>query len=289
MQIKLFLILILSLKAFSYSFEQSQSSENYNYNSQELTKWFKVKNPKYFAIAIHGLNARPSSMDAVILQLNKLNISVLRVSLRGHRGDIKELEAVNTSTWQKDLDFHIQMLYSENTKSLPVIGLGYSIGGLLLANKLVSDSQFKLEKLVLLSPAIDLAWYVELAKNGIGFVSKKRRIVSFNSKDYQANLHMTANAYNSFVEIYQHFKNKKMDKLINIPAILVIDPDDELISAQKIEENFVNKSNGQWSLYKMPNEGAEYHNKAHHLFLDSVTMGQQSWKKFTLKLNDFLK
>ena len=117
---------------------------------------------------IHGLNQKPEKMGAIISILNQESIDVLNLSLRGH-GDNYVMEGRQNHDDQRLASFrkktyelwsnevyraYRQVRLRGELKKVPVFFLGYSLGGLLGCDLLVSHPEVRFDRMVLFAPAV---------------------------------------------------------------------------------------------------------------------------------------
>ena len=134
----------------------------------EDTIWVAPRSmPGAVAVVVHGLNLKPSRMNAIVSELNKKNILVLRVSLTGHRGDLKEFKLVERSDWLNDL-LHAHRIASQKAESsgVPLYYVGYSLGCPVVLDLMASNKEITFDKAVYFAPAIALRRYTHLIKTG---------------------------------------------------------------------------------------------------------------------------
>ena len=114
-----------------------------------------------------------------------------------------------------------------NLYGTPLFFVGFSMGGLLGVDLLSSNPNVKFDKMVLFAPAIKMHKRNSLLK----ILSPFPRIVvpSIAHKSYLTNDGTSIAAYNALFEMYAHLENN-LDSKINIPTVVFIDEQDELIS-----------------------------------------------------------
>lgn len=87
-------------------------------------------------VLVHGLNLAPSTMDPLARWLAGQGFVVARVELSGHRQSFRELMRVRQQDWLSDISAAVQALgrLEGEARSTPLAGVGFSLGGLLLAH-----------------------------------------------------------------------------------------------------------------------------------------------------------
>jgi predicted alpha/beta hydrolase len=87
-------------------------------------------------VMVHGLNLDPATMDPLSEWFASQGFVVARVELRGHRDSYREFIGVRHEDWQADVASAVAALnrLEPSVVSAPLFGVGFSLGGLLLAH-----------------------------------------------------------------------------------------------------------------------------------------------------------
>ncbi len=255
--------------------------------------WFKAETPDNIngvALVIHGLNLRPSKMESIIKLLTDSGIDVLNLSLRGHGQnyfhekdvDTREarMEAFKTVSYKLWMDethrAYVHARKRGDEKKAPLFLVGFSMGGLMGADLLVSHGDVRFDRMVLLAPALDI--------HGLHYVAKLLSLFpglvlpSFTSKSYLANNGTPMAAYNALFETIQHF-NQHVGAKLNVPTIIFIDPKDELVSYRKLKQRVEKESLDRWQIRLLEKGKTGVQEKMHHLIIDEPSVGTDTWNQ----------
>ena len=85
-------------------------------------------------------------------------------------------------------------------------------------------------------------------------------------------------AYNALFEMYDHFSNHLGPK-INVPTVVFIDKQDELISFSGLQEMVQKQNLNQWKIYPVEKDSRATEIKMHHLIIDQAALGPVMWRK----------
>jgi esterase/lipase len=245
---------------------------------------------KGVALVIHGLNVKPDKMDSIITLLIHSGIDVLKVSLSGHgknynhTGHIDESKArmetfkrVSYELWMKETyqayDLAEKM---SREKHVPLFLVGYSLGGLLGIDLFSTCSTVYFNRMVLLAPPLHVHALYYALKFLLPF--PKLVIPSFTSASYRANFGTPAAAYHVLFEAIEYFHHNMRPEL-NIPTIVIIDPQDELVPYERLERTIKSRSLDQWKLYLLKKSEKDAKRKPHHLIIDESMVGKGSWDR----------
>ena len=266
---------------------------NFSKADDNLVRWFSGESPmkiKGVAMVIHGLNLRPDKMAPMISLLTHLNLDVLNVSLRGHgsnylhtRGKdgvmarLEAFKAVSYEIWMDETYRAYRLAKRRSEKeNVPLVFLGYSLGGLLGADLFASHSDVGFDKMILFAPAFDLYAVSYVLKLLSPFPSLV--IPSFSSRSYLSNYGTPMAAYNSLFDAIEHLKNNLSVKL-NVPTIVFIDPHDELVSYPGLKEMVKDRCLDQWKFHLVQKQKKGMKVKLRHLIIDEASVGKDTWNE----------
>jgi len=265
-------------------------------------RWYQAANPEKIsavALVVHGLNLRPDKMESIITLLTDSGIDVLNLSLRGHGRNYTgkthidsakaRLEAFKTVSYQLWIDethraYHIVRERSAQ-KKLPLFFVGFSLGGLMGVDLFASYPDVYFDRMVLLAPALSMHAINYTAK----LLSLFPRLVipSFTLADYRANNGTPMAAYNSVFEAVKHF-NKNVNPEINVPTLIFIDQQDELISYGGLKRLVKNKQLDQWKFHHVQKGKTGVKEKMRHLIIDEPSVGKDMWQEMRIAIIDHL-
>jgi esterase/lipase len=277
------------LLALAHSDERSVEKEAEN----PSIRWYKRKNNTKLtgvALVIHGLNSRPDKMESIIAKMNDFGIDCLNLSLRGHGENYSALNHMNSADarmetfkcvtyplWKNEAYQAYQRVKKmSNRYATPSFFVGFSMGGLLGVDLLSSNSKVTFDKMVLFAPAIKMHKRNSLLK----ILSPFPRIVipSIAHKSYLANDGTSIAAYNALFEMYAHLENNLNPK-INIPTVVFIDKQDELISFSGLQNMVQDQNLDQWKIHPVKKDKTATKIKMHHLIIDEASVGNNMWQE----------
>jgi esterase/lipase len=273
--------------------EQFNNHQLFKYSKTELSQWMdplseNMGDQKGVILLAHGLNLKPSKMNSLAHSFSRHGYFSLRVSLSGHRGNLSEMKLVNRNLWLSEMKAHYCMALEKSQQlGLPLYFIGYSLGAAVLLDLLKSrDLKNNFQKMVVIAPAIRVHWYTRFPKL-LAFFSRKIVIPSLNNEDYRMHKGTTTAAYEALHKIIDKFDTPHKKKLKN-PILVIIDPDDELVSLSKIETMIEENKLDNWDIFKVSNDKASVAKKYHHLIIDPPTMGEVNFSQMESRILKFL-
>jgi esterase/lipase len=269
---------------------------------QPELKWFPAENPSQrsgVALVVHGLNLRPNRMKGIIGLLNTLGIDAALLSLTGH-GDayltegiplkvtrLESFKKVTYPMWQQEIVKAYQAVRTAAGDSLPLFLVGYSLGGLLSCDLMISRPDIKIDKMVLLAPAL-IPRGLKLSFFKLLSPFSRTIIPSRSPASYRANRGTPLAAYQSLFQAVDHF-HKNLNSKLNIPTLIFMDKWDELVSYKKTKSFIVDKNLTQWQLQVIKNNKNSVNQGFRHLIVDSLAVGTQNWELVEHSLTTHLK
>ena len=238
---------------------------------------------------VHGLNMKPSKMDALAKLLRSSHINTLRVALTGHRGDPTELQSVTRKKWLQDFaDAYADIEARALKENAPQHFIGFSLGGTLVHDFLLERSDAHFDRMVLLAPAIALTRRATLIRllellRPLGHLM----IPSLSHPLYQANAGTSIAAYNALLDSY-HRIHRKHFRASNIPTLVVTDPEDELVNADGIDHLIAHNSLNRWTTMRVTHARNTLRLKYHHLITDPDALGEEEWERVASAIQNHL-
>ncbi len=248
-----------------------------------------LETAKGMVLVVHGLNLKPEKMSAIIAVLNEIGLDALLLSLKGHgeesgnlntgqiaRLRLKAFKKVTHRIWQDEVREGYK-LCQQRAESLgcPIYFVGYSLGGLLGCNMVLSYRTPVFERMFLFAPAI-ATHRVRVPFFRLLYLFPGIVIPSLSPKNYRANRGTPVAAYLSLLEAVRGFK-ARLNSSLNIPSVVVIDRDDELVSYQKIKSLVKNHQLTQWLVHKIKRNPHRLKYPFHHLIIDQSSAGDSEW------------
>lgn len=261
-------------------------SENYS------LRWYDSQSPdraEGVALVIHGLNLRPCKMESIINVLTDSGIDALNLSLRGHgenydrhldndpaRARLATFKSVSYESWMDETCAAYSAARGRSVKMrVPLFFVGYSLGGLLGVDLLASRPDIQFDKMVLFAPAIKM----HLRNNLIRLLSPFPRLTipTFTLASYQSNNGTPMAAYNALFNSLKNFSGHTGPK-INVPTLVFIDKNDEIVSFCRLKQMVKNENFDQWQFYIVKKESTKEPAKIHHVIIDEPSTGEDVWK-----------
>ena len=85
-------------------------------------------------------------------------------------------------------------------------------------------------------------------------------------------------AYNSLFDAIKHFKNNLSAKL-NVPTIVFIDQQDELVSYQGLKRMVEDSRLDQWKFHLLQKGESGVKVNMRHLIIDEPSVGKETWNE----------
>lgn len=237
-------------------------------------------------VIVHGLNQRPSSMDSLQAYLGELGFHSYRITLEGHY--VSNDQTFEALQWEQDVRMGIREA-TTRYPTLPLYLLGYSLGGLLVTDVLEQDAAIHPAKVVLLAPALSLHTFIEPVRLFTIIPFGTLRTMNFAPRGYRRFPNTPFFWYANTAEIYESTSERRADaRLKSIPTLIVVSPDDELISPSGLEEWVEqNDLRPMWRIEMVAPEPLD--SRLHrHLIIDQNSLGDAEWTRMKVLLRDFL-
>ncbi|MGD2187734.1 MAG: alpha/beta hydrolase [Desulfobacterales bacterium] len=277
---------LLAIKDADKDFRKNQPGNS-------AIRWYKrTKSARLngVALVIHGLNGRPDKMESIIAAMTAAGIDCLNLSLRGHGENYSQLDNIDSAEarmasfksvsyrlWRAEIyQAYQQAKIKSNRYRTCVFLVGFSTGGLLGVDLLTSNPYIKFDKMVLFAPALKMRNRNYLLKTISPFPGLV--VPSFGPDDYLANKGTPVAAYNALFEASKHFE-KNLDHKINIPAVIFIDKQDELISFSGLKAMIEKQKLDQWKLHPVKKDERTAEIEMHHIIIDEASVGKKMWKE----------
>lgn len=264
-------------------------------SNEDGVEWIKSIHPDRLngvALVIHGLNLQPDKMESIIALLTHSCIDVLNLSLRGHgknyiqranidghKARMETFKTVSYKLWIKET-YRAYGLAGNRSheKQVPLFLIGFSLGGLMGATLFASYPDVYFDRMVLLTPALYIHKIYYLAK----ILSPFPRLVipSFLIKSYCSNRGTPVAGYNALFEAIEHFK-KNMAAKLNVPTLIFIDSQDELVSYRRLKRIIKNGKLHRWRLHPVKKHTTGAKEKMHHLIIDESSLGKDAWNEMS--------
>ncbi len=247
---------------------------------------------KAYALVVHGLNNKPSIMQAIIERLNATGVYVLNVCLAGHSDAVKnyaekkcllhEFKKATREIWQEQIRNAIMVL-NDIKQSKPSYLIGYSAGAV-LSLELIHRHCIAFDKFVLFAPAISFRSAHRLL-HYIPF--KKMLIPSFLDEAYCSNRSTPLSAYNAIIETSRECHKNAIQTCLNRPSLVIMDPKDEMLSIKGMRQFIADKQLSKWRLLSI--DGGAGRGNYHHLVTSNNFVGEDNWRLIWTEIDSLLK
>ncbi len=243
--------------------------------------------PTAVAMVTHGLNTKPEKMDTITGSLRSQGMWVFRISLTGHTGgDISEYANATREAWLED----VRKTYREarrlaDENHVRLFYVGHSLGGLIAEDFMNTDSDVRIDRLVLFAPAIAVRPTSYLAK--ILFIfNKDLRFPSTSPEAIRANNGTPVGAYRALFDTIDHFRASSMEGS-HVPTLILIDPKDELVSLQSIRRLRSEHDLSEWRILTIDHPELSP-GQYHHMIFDEPSLGYAEWTRVERLMLAFL-
>ncbi|MBF0360776.1 MAG: hypothetical protein HQK49_07185 [Oligoflexia bacterium] len=258
-----------------------------------------INEAKAVALFIPGLNLKFQKMDAISKILEDEKIIVIKVKFNSNLNSSDDV----FNNWSRDVEQGYNtarnLMATIPSKNNPkLILVGYSLGAALglelgLRPGLNIKRNYIYDKMILLAPAITLQWYTSLIKI-LYIFGDKMMITSRNHPDYIEKSGTYIAEYKALFRVINEIEEmEQMGGALNIPSLLLMDPDDELIDYSKTKQFIEKRSLNKWKVVEVIKDKeldriAERKNLPKHLIVDEFSMGTAGWKKIKDELISFV-
>ena len=242
------------------------------------------------AFVIHGLNTNPERMDELARLAQNAGFTTTLGRLSGHDNQQKDESnhSISAENWQKE--FSIQ--WASATKKCALqndqrLLIGYSLGALLGLSLFDGSAPIDMPtKMILIAPALVLQGKTNLIR-AISFLPFGG-LPSANHPDYRARAWTPFSEYSALFKLTDEWKRNAWKKTNQVPTMVVLEADDELVDSKKIESQIKERQMTQWEPIWISNQSSQLRPKYHHLIIDERSQGSDQWKKFSGWVMNFL-
>ena len=244
-------------------------------------------------LMLPGLNLAPAKLQPLAMFLAGLGHQVARPALRGFGpGEEQAWAGVSAADWLEDVDRAWADLSNCHPGAVPSL-VGYSMGALLGLTWSLSRG-IPLRRAVLISPALQLKWYLPPALRVLGAVLPgSLRLPSKGPSPYLARRGTSLAAYGAMAALLRDFRRELARRPPGgaglPPQFLAYSPRDELISTGYLAryrsrcQAVAGAPVAVHVLGHRPRAGCPY-----HLGIDAHTLGDSEWAAFAAALEGWL-
>lgn len=210
-------------------------------NSLPFLTLLPAASPRAVVVVGHGLNMRSAAMDQLCSPLLSGGAAVVRVTWSGHLVDGEPTEAllarwkgITSQDWKADwMVAQGEGAALARRHDIPLTYLGFSLGGL-LQTRMLLDSDVRVDRQVLLAPAIRLRWRVH-ALQGVRRFPGRLVVPSFAPRAIRSHPGTSVAAYSALFGLETSLDVVPVPERLKLPTLVFMDPDDELVSQTRLE------------------------------------------------------
>ncbi len=236
---------------------------------------------------IHGLNQDPRSLDALILELQRVGFHAYRPILAGHLE--KTSEPFPSEVWVNETTAAI-VAARKRYPNLPILLVGYSLGGALATLSASEPGEPPTPTaMVLIAPALSLRWPLDVAEY---LDVTPRSVLEFPSlapDGYRRFPDTPLFWYANTLDLYARADQlSDATKLHQIPTLVLLNPNDELVSDTGMITWISSRGLANSWTTKEITPKPTLRGLPAHLFIDEFTNGSASWSVMIGAIKNFL-
>ncbi|MEZ4753806.1 MAG: alpha/beta hydrolase [Bdellovibrionota bacterium] len=245
----------------------------------------KLKTPKGSIILLPGLNFKPEKMDELANLLNQTGYDTYRLSLTGNfQGSPEASSQANWFSQIKD-----SWCRAKANNSSKIILAGLSMGGSLAVNFVDKNPNFKIDKLLLFAPAIEIKFYANFLYGITWLRFFDVSLPSFTPEAYRAKKFTSLKTYETLLELETDSQNLiNSEALSNTPTLIFLNPNDSLVSYSDTLSWIKAKKLIDWRLSTI-NSKPKISGLKDHIFTDEQSAGTEAWMKIKNEIRKFIK
>lgn len=255
--------------------------------------WLHAGQPGAVVVLVHGFNLNPRVMNEMAAVLQAGNMDVLQVSLTGHRMSLSpedrrdEFGAMEGfHVWQANMDLAMSEAATRAASlALPLHLVAFSMGGLLGVDYINRHETARVDRAVLLAPALSLRWTSWLLRP-LGALPDFL-LPSLGPDRYKANQFVPVSAYEALYEGVAQLEEQARPERLDIPALVLVSRGDELVSGEGLEEFIARHGLDSWRLHHLDNSAGD-DEVLEHVIVDRNSLGERAWESVTERILSFL-
>ena len=260
-----------------------------------LQSWSPTGQIRGYAMVVHGLNTRPSAMQAVVKELVTAGIHVTLVILTGHeeprpdespeesKARLQAFRAATRERWHADVVHGYIGLEQVASSDAPRLFVGYSLGGL-LGLELIQQGRLHFDRMLLLAPALAIHrrnWILRWLP-----VPRSSLLPSVMPRRFRANHWIPLSAYLELFRSVDALHAVSSTDALNIPTQVWIDPCDELVSLVGIQDWVRQAQLDNWQINRLSlGHASLLRGCFHHLIIDPGCTGESVWRQMVESIN----
>ncbi|MEZ4862589.1 MAG: alpha/beta fold hydrolase [Caldilineaceae bacterium] len=215
--------------------------------------------PQGVALVIHGLNLKPARMQPLINELQRMGIATVLCSLRGHgknytptpnlsaeEARLRSFQQVSAALWRAEvLDAYAQAAHYADAQQCPIYLVAFSLGALLGCELGANTPAVHFDSMALFAPALAIQPLAHLLR----LLTRWPRLTipSLSDPLYRANRATPLAAYGALFHTLAKLRQQPLTRL-NVPTLVFIDPQDELVSYRGLQRLIQRKALTAWRI-----------------------------------------
>jgi esterase/lipase len=198
------------------------------------------------------------------------------MNLRMDEARLESFRNVNYRMWIDEVrGAYRKARQRASDKKVPFYFVGYSLGGVLGCNLLLTDSDIAYDGMILFSPALNITAKGYLLKPLMPFPNIV--IDSLAPLSYRANDGTPMAAYRAVFEAVADFEKNGGPRL-NIPTAIFVDEKDEFISLAELRETVACLGLDRWRVHWVQKGPDGRESLSHHVLIDETSVGIDTWR-----------
>lgn len=229
------------------------------------------------AVIIHGLNTNPEVMHDIEDVFIQKKYTVVKVILPGH-GESQEVSDPG-SAWETTTLNGIRQGRALADRSELVV-VGYSLGGALAVLASIHPSAPKIDRMVLIAPAVRIRIPLSLLRIGTIPLLNEIPIPSIAPRHLRKWCAIPLEWYGAMTKVIEQIDAyQESEKFRNIPTTILLNPRDEVISISKTEDWLkLHSLNNAWAV-KMISIAPSPSEHFQHNLVERSSVGEQAWSE----------
>jgi hypothetical protein len=231
-------------------------------------------------LVVHGLNNKPEVMDSLISVLVDNGFHSLRVSLYQDASDGRSDPSEIAGSWRAILS-DAYTTAQDRYPDLPKFALSYSLGALTTVSFLDGETAPTFDRMVLLAPPVSLTRSASLVRALTPLGRFNLALPSAAPKEIRARRGTPLSEYAAMLELGGEVDTlRHPEKLGQIPTVVYLDPDDELVGYAGVLDWIHRNGLGMWSTKGFKDRDPEGRTYSHLMVLEK-SLGLVAWTELT--------
>jgi alpha-beta hydrolase superfamily lysophospholipase len=225
-------------------------------------------------VLVHGLNVNPEKMADLHAALESAGASVIRVTLSGHDG--RGWRGADRRAWLRQ----IEQAHAEATAlagGAPVHLVAHSLGALIALDWQSGLAAPAFSRMVLLAPALSMTRLAR-ALRLLSWLPDWVSLPSLALRGYRANRETSVGAYRALADSLKSLERAGF-RNADRPALVLVDPRDELVSAAGLDALALTVAAGAWRVERVSNAGSTLRGRKHHIIFTEEALGASEWRR----------